>query len=414
MLAAIAGTVSVIFELCYITMSSIVSLIHWVVTEPLPDIIEFIADFFSQVSTTAILCFQLVLESIQRLIELTFTAILSTFSFLEGAWDVVTKAIPLVWGYIISAIFTVYSLGFTACSVSISCCLTVYNTACDGVTLVLPYVVFLANAVMYIFWTIVTSVVQGTLTIISVVWSVINFIISSVISIGADITHILWNIRGLFLPGDTLHVEEQPASTISQLLHTLNAFLSGDKLHVEDKPTSTMSQLLHTLSVYALKVLVIAVTVIILLVLLYGLYYSLPVLKNYWLGLQQYWHNPPPRNMRQNPVDNAAQLVHVADRPRQRHRALSQPNVPAQLPNTQPSPPPTPTNPPPSTGRSPSTDDADQNRLCVVCIDNERQVLLRPCKHYCVCEVCSRRLGGVCPICRANFTTSEVVHIFYD
>ena len=76
-----------------------------------------------------------------------------------------------------------------------------------------------------------------------------------------------------------------------------------------------------------------------------------------------------------------------------------------------PSPPPSPS---PSSPSSPpaSPEEEDPDRLCIVCMDSKREVLLRPCCHYCVCQVCSRRLHGLCPVCRAQFTSSEVLHIF--
>ncbi len=48
----------------------------------------------------------------------------------------------------------------------------------------------------------------------------------------------------------------------------------------------------------------------------------------------------------------------------------------------------------------------DQN-LCVVCLDQRRDVLLRPCNHYCVCSGCLEGLHGCCPICRKRVTASE-------
>ena len=38
---------------------------------------------------------------------------------------------------------------------------------------------------------------------------------------------------------------------------------------------------------------------------------------------------------------------------------------------------------------------------CVVCLDKEKTILLRPCNHLCICESC---MGAVqtCPLCRQN------------
>jgi len=44
---------------------------------------------------------------------------------------------------------------------------------------------------------------------------------------------------------------------------------------------------------------------------------------------------------------------------------------------------------------------AKKNRTCVVCLDREREVVLHPCRHYCLCIECSVRLRE-CPICRGR------------
>ncbi|XP_061711907.1 mitochondrial E3 ubiquitin protein ligase 1-like [Cydia pomonella] len=38
--------------------------------------------------------------------------------------------------------------------------------------------------------------------------------------------------------------------------------------------------------------------------------------------------------------------------------------------------------------------------LCVVCIENPKQIILLPCGHVCLCEDCSDRITEQCPICR--------------
>ena len=42
---------------------------------------------------------------------------------------------------------------------------------------------------------------------------------------------------------------------------------------------------------------------------------------------------------------------------------------------------------------------AKKDRTCVVCLDREREVVLDPCRHYCLCGECSNSLTE-CPICR--------------
>ncbi len=52
----------------------------------------------------------------------------------------------------------------------------------------------------------------------------------------------------------------------------------------------------------------------------------------------------------------------------------------------------------------------EERKLCVVCLDRHKEVLLRPCNHYCVCSHCLRALGRRCPICRKMFRTSEKLY----
>ena len=40
-------------------------------------------------------------------------------------------------------------------------------------------------------------------------------------------------------------------------------------------------------------------------------------------------------------------------------------------------------------------------RLCVICQESEKSVLLLPCRHLCLCKGCSRRSElDKCPLCR--------------
>ena len=50
------------------------------------------------------------------------------------------------------------------------------------------------------------------------------------------------------------------------------------------------------------------------------------------------------------------------------------------------------------------------NKSCVVCLDEEANIVFIPCGHLCTCISCSSRLGNLCPICRSNFTSSIQVY----
>ena len=44
----------------------------------------------------------------------------------------------------------------------------------------------------------------------------------------------------------------------------------------------------------------------------------------------------------------------------------------------------------------------DDLLLCVVCMERERNILLLPCAHLCVCQMCSKNMLSDCPICRSD------------
>lgn len=48
--------------------------------------------------------------------------------------------------------------------------------------------------------------------------------------------------------------------------------------------------------------------------------------------------------------------------------------------------------------------------LCVVCQSNDRDVVLHPCKHCCVCQGCVEKLRQ-CPMCRANITSTSPIYL---
>lgn len=49
---------------------------------------------------------------------------------------------------------------------------------------------------------------------------------------------------------------------------------------------------------------------------------------------------------------------------------------------------------------------------CVVCLERPKQVLIRPCKHICLCTVCSTvQVWHQCPICRESVATLEEVYL---
>uniref|UniRef100_A0A1B6BZ14 RING-type domain-containing protein n=1 Tax=Clastoptera arizonana TaxID=38151 RepID=A0A1B6BZ14_9HEMI len=49
---------------------------------------------------------------------------------------------------------------------------------------------------------------------------------------------------------------------------------------------------------------------------------------------------------------------------------------------------------------------------CVICLDSKRDVILLPCRHFCMCSPCSEKFdNNNCPICRQIF--NEKLQVFY-
>jgi hypothetical protein len=51
-------------------------------------------------------------------------------------------------------------------------------------------------------------------------------------------------------------------------------------------------------------------------------------------------------------------------------------------------------------------------KLCVICLDADKDSVLMPCFHACVCGGCAAALvalpgGGLCPVCREGIASSQ-------
>ncbi|KAK6165134.1 hypothetical protein SNE40_023585 [Patella caerulea] len=58
------------------------------------------------------------------------------------------------------------------------------------------------------------------------------------------------------------------------------------------------------------------------------------------------------------------------------------------------------------------TEELTSERICRVCLTEEKVVLFRPCRHICCCTKCAPRfVGQPCPICRSNVDQWEVVFV---
>lgn len=63
-------------------------------------------------------------------------------------------------------------------------------------------------------------------------------------------------------------------------------------------------------------------------------------------------------------------------------------------------------------------DDGDDAEECLICLTDQKEILLLPCKHFCVCSECFVHLDK-CPVCRAGFDkyvlvdkeAAEIIHV---
>ena len=51
----------------------------------------------------------------------------------------------------------------------------------------------------------------------------------------------------------------------------------------------------------------------------------------------------------------------------------------------------------------------EEQRLCVVCLDKEKDTILVPCGHFCVCKRCAAQLSS-CPMCRKVISSKYKVY----
>ncbi|OQV14055.1 hypothetical protein BV898_11720 [Hypsibius exemplaris] len=52
----------------------------------------------------------------------------------------------------------------------------------------------------------------------------------------------------------------------------------------------------------------------------------------------------------------------------------------------------------------------EDEKLCSICQDSPKNMVLIPCGHICICQDCSQRDINVCPLCRALVTSKNRVH----
>ena len=61
----------------------------------------------------------------------------------------------------------------------------------------------------------------------------------------------------------------------------------------------------------------------------------------------------------------------------------------------------------PAAQAAPAPADESMRSMCVVCLTQPVDHMIRACNHACVCVTCAPRLDGSCPICRERITSVE-------
>ena len=59
------------------------------------------------------------------------------------------------------------------------------------------------------------------------------------------------------------------------------------------------------------------------------------------------------------------------------------------------------------------TEEENEDRLCVICLVNERNTTVLPCRHMCMCDECAQELRKQthkCPICRIHVRLLLFLH----
>jgi E3 ubiquitin-protein ligase MUL1 len=50
-------------------------------------------------------------------------------------------------------------------------------------------------------------------------------------------------------------------------------------------------------------------------------------------------------------------------------------------------------------------------QICIVCLENPREVILLDCGHVCICADCVSKVNGKCPICRNSFSNTHAAYV---
>ncbi len=54
---------------------------------------------------------------------------------------------------------------------------------------------------------------------------------------------------------------------------------------------------------------------------------------------------------------------------------------------------------------------AEKGNDCVICMDNEKKMIIVVCGHYCMCENCSKLVLN-CPVCRKECQQKDIIKVY--
>ena len=56
----------------------------------------------------------------------------------------------------------------------------------------------------------------------------------------------------------------------------------------------------------------------------------------------------------------------------------------------------------------------EENKKCIICYSGDREMILKPCNHICVCQNCCKRIiqdSNKCPFCQNRIIESERIYL---
>ena len=375
-MAVVLDLATALLETIVTAATSTVDVCLWLVAVGLPLVMQLILDVFMSIWYVS----SSVLQTVAMAVLLGWERLSSAFHYglpyMEDWWAWSVEATPVAIHYIIAGAYSLYSGMWTLISTVFA---GVWNTGVFLVGVVLPQAATVVSYTIHFLWFLLTKCFSGVLWITYTVISACSLLLSRLTTLVHGAAHI---------PLDLFHLPwkatEHFASDSGQVLHAVGDW--GSRVVV----------LVCSLVVGACILVFLVVTVS-------AVMYIGPCLVTlqqcwYWLK-QKVIHNTQHQRPQAQPLHHQHQDMH-------RHTPPAQPLSPVlqRRPLTHPATP---------AGGSEAQrlqHELEQRRLCVVCLDEEKEMMLKPCNHLCVCGECVQCLDGTCPVCRGAFQGYERVY----